>query len=69
MNKRVGRKPIEININSPQEGHIPVFDADLRLWETISQQDLLSGNAKICGSNNYSGSQTISGSITKTGNK
>lgn len=44
MSKLVGRKPVEVNINSPKEGHIPIFNEQLRIWETTSTSSLASGS-------------------------
>ena len=34
INKRIGRESIEVNINSPHEGHVPIYNEETRLWET-----------------------------------
>ena len=53
MGRLVSRKPIEININSPLNGYLPIFDGDTKLWETISSSslfdsgDLFSGSAQV----------------------
>ena len=62
MSKLIGRKPIEVNINSPKEGYIPVFNESTRLWETKDYNTLLTG------SNTFNGDQTISGSLFISGN-
>jgi hypothetical protein len=62
MSKLIGRKPVEVNISSPQQGHIPVFNETTRLWETIQYKDFFTG------SNTFYGDQTISGSLFVSGN-
>ena len=62
MSKLIGRKPVEVNISSPQEGYIPVFNESTRLWETKDYNTLLTG------SNTFYGNQTISGSLFISGN-
>lgn len=65
MPKLVGRSPVEVNINSPEESHIPIFDEQTRLWKTISTSSLFSNI--FTGSNNYSGSITIDGDLIVSG--
>ena len=62
MSKLIGRKPVEVNISSPEQGHIPVFNETTRLWETIQYKDFFTG------SNTFYGDQTISGSLFVSGN-
>jgi hypothetical protein len=62
-----GRIPVEININSPSDRHVPVYDSQYRIWNTIDYQDITSGSANISGSNNFDGNQTITGSVLITG--
>ena len=62
MSKLIGRKPIEVNISSPKQNHIPYFNESTRLWETENI------NAFITGSNTFIGNQTISGSLFISGN-
>ena len=50
MGRLVGRKPIEININSPQDGHLPIYDGDLKIWGTIGSSSLFSSDGLISGS-------------------
>ena len=50
MGRLIGRKPIEININSPQGGHLPIYDGDLRIWGTIGSSSLFSSGGLISGS-------------------
>ena len=52
MSKLNGRKPVEINLNAPRDRHVPVYDPQYRVWNTIDYQDITSGSAKISGSNN-----------------
>ena len=53
MSKLIGRKPVEVNISSPHEGYIPVFNESTRLWETKDYNTLLTG------SNTFYGNKTI----------
>ena len=62
MSKLIGRKPIEVNISSPKQNHIPYFNESTRLWETNNI------NTFITGSNTFIGNQTISGSLFISGN-
>jgi hypothetical protein len=62
MSKLIGRKPIEVNISSPQQNHIPFFNETTRLWETRNI------NGFITGSNTFFGDQTITGSLFVSGN-
>ena len=62
MSKLIGRKPIEVNISSPKQNHIPFFNESTRLWETRNV------NGFITGSNTFIGDQTISGSLYVSGN-
>ena len=65
MGKRVGRIPVEVNISSPQNNHIPLFDESTRLWNTLSTSSLFA--ELFTGSNKFSGSQTIEGDLTVSG--
>jgi hypothetical protein len=62
MSKLIGRKPIEVNISSPKQNHIPFFNETTRLWETRNI------NGFITGSNTFIGNQTITGSLFISGN-
>ena len=62
MSKLIGRKPVEVNISSPQQNHIPFFNESTRLWETRNI------NGFITGSNTFIGNQTITGSLFISGN-
>ena len=62
MSKLIGRKPVEVNISSPKQNHIPYFNESTRLWETNNI------NTFITGSNTFNGDQTISGSLFISGN-
>ena len=62
MSKLIGRKPVEVNISSPKQNHIPFFNETTRLWETRNI------NGFITGSNNFFGDQTITGSLFISGN-
>ena len=62
MSKLIGRKPVEVNISSPKQNHIPFFNETTRLWETRNV------NGFITGSNTFIGDQTISGSLYVSGN-
>jgi hypothetical protein len=50
MGRLVSRKPIEININSPLNGYLPIFDGDTKLWETISSSSLFDSGGLFSGS-------------------
>jgi hypothetical protein len=67
MAKLVGRRPVEIKLSDQQEGGVPVFDNNTRLWTTVSRYSLASGSAVISGSQTFVGDQTISGSLTVSG--
>jgi hypothetical protein len=62
MSKLIGRKPVEVNISSPKQNHIPFFNETTRLWETRNVDGF------ITGSNTFIGDQTISGSLFISGN-
>ena len=62
MSKLIGRKPVEVNISSPKQNHIPFFNETTRLWETRNI------NGFITGSNTFIGDQTITGSLYISGN-
>ena len=62
MSKLIGRKPVEVNISSPKQNHIPFFNETTRLWETRNI------NGFITGSNTFIGDQVISGSLYVSGN-
>lgn len=47
MPKLVNRYPVEVNIESPQEGHIPIFDATTRLWYTVSTSSILAQDIQL----------------------
>ena len=64
MAKIVGRRPVEIKLSDQQEGGVPVFDNNTRLWTIVSRYTLASGSAIISGSQTFIGDQTISGSLT-----
>jgi hypothetical protein len=67
MSRLNGRIPVEININAPSNRHVPVYDPQYRVWNTIDYQDITSGSAKLSGSNSLNGNQTITGSVLITG--
>jgi hypothetical protein len=50
MGRLVSRKPIEINLNSPLNGYLPIFDGDTKLWETISSSSLFDSGGLFSGS-------------------
>ena len=62
MSKLIGRKPVEVNISSPKQNHIPFYNETTRLWETRNI------NGFITGSNTFFGDQTITGSLFISGN-
>lgn len=41
MAKLVGRSAVEVNINSPKQDHVPIFDETLRIWNTVSSSAIL----------------------------
>ena len=47
MAKLVNRLPVEVNIESPQDGHIPVYDASVRLWYTTSTSSLIAQSIQL----------------------
>lgn len=51
--KRVGREAVEVNINSPQDGHIPIFDLQNRLWYTIPSSSLVANSSSFAESASY----------------
>lgn len=65
MTKRIGRTPVEVNISSPQNNHIPIFDEITRLWNTLPTSSLFA--ELLSGSNSFSGSQTIEGDLIVSG--
>jgi hypothetical protein len=67
MSRLNGRIPVEININAPSDRHVPVYDSQYRIWNTIDYQDITSGSANTSGSNDFDGNQTITGSVLITG--
>lgn len=73
MPKLVNRYPVEVNIASPQEGHIPIFDATTRLWYTVStssilaqdiQLDQISGSVFANRTYNFPQGLNVTGSLT-----
>ena len=62
MSKLIGRKPVEVNISSPKQNHIPFFNETTRLWETRNVDGF------ITGSNTFIGDQSITGSLYVSGN-
>ncbi len=64
MSKLVGRRPVELNINSLQNNAIPVYDGTNKIWNTVTTASLLSGSVSLSGSNTLIGNQIISGSLT-----
>jgi hypothetical protein len=50
MGRLVSRKPVEINLNSPLNGYLPIFDGDTKLWETISSSSLFDSGGLFSGS-------------------
>jgi hypothetical protein len=63
MSKLIGRKPVDVNINSEQEGNVPVYNSQYGGWDTINKNDLISSSVQLSGSNTLIGNQTISGSL------
>jgi hypothetical protein len=63
MSKLIGRIPVDININSQEEGNIPIYNSQYGGWDAINKNDLLSSSVKLSGSNTIIGNQTISGSL------
>jgi hypothetical protein len=66
MSKLIGRKPIEVNINSLSGGVVPVYNSQYGGWDTISKNDLISSSVQLSGSNTIIGNQIISGSLRVT---
>jgi hypothetical protein len=64
MSRLNGRIPVEINLNAPSDRHVPVYDPQYRVWNTVDYQDIVSGSAKLSGSNNLDGNQIITGSVS-----
>jgi hypothetical protein len=64
MTKYVNRTSIEINRNSPQQNHIPIFDENTRLWNTENIYDLV---AEIPNSSSIAGSLIVTGSVISLG--
>jgi hypothetical protein len=60
MTKLVNRKSVDVNINSPREGHVPIFDEISRLWNTVNLVDTIVNNRDNFP---YTGSAVISGSL------
>jgi hypothetical protein len=66
MSKLIGRKPVELNINSEQDGNVPVYNSQYGGWDAINKNDLISSSVQLSGSNLLIGNQTISGSLRVT---
>lgn len=72
MAKLVGRSAVEVNINSPKQDHIPIFDETLRVWNTVSssaitanlQLDQISGSRFAQRDYTFPNNLIISGAIT-----
>jgi hypothetical protein len=47
MAKLVNRLPVEVNAASPQDGHIPIYDASTRLWYTTSTSSLIAQSVQL----------------------
>ena len=47
MPKRIGRAPVEVKITAPSDGHIPIYDGQNRLWNTISTSSLVFGSSSF----------------------
>jgi hypothetical protein len=35
MTKFINRKPVEVQYDSQKQGHVPIYDEQLRVWETV----------------------------------
>lgn len=35
MTKFINRKPVEVQYTSQKQGHVPIYDEQLRVWDTI----------------------------------
>lgn len=72
MAKLVGRSAVEVNINSPKQDHIPIFDETLRIWNTVSssaitanlQLDQISGSRFAQRDYTFPNNLIVSGAIT-----
>ena len=72
MAKLVGRSAVEVNINSPRQDHIPIFDETLRVWNTVSssaitanlQLDQISGSQFAQRDYTFPNNLIVSGAIT-----
>lgn len=67
MSRLNGRKLVEIKLPDLLNGHIPIYDGNHRLWNTVDYNELVSSSANISGSNTFHGDQIISGSLIVTG--
>jgi hypothetical protein len=67
MARYINRKPIEVNVASPQQNHIPIYDGETRLWATANIFEIIStqtGSVVIGGDLTVSGSLSVLGGIT-----
>jgi hypothetical protein len=67
MSKLNGRKPVEIKLPDLLNNHIPIYDSQNRLWNTIDAADIISSSVQLSGSNTFHGDQIISGNLIVTG--
>lgn len=71
--KRIGRESIQVNINSPQEGHVPVYDYQTRLWNTLPTSSFLSNSSSYAETASFAPNYlpltggTITGDVTLLG--
>ncbi len=65
MARLVGRRPVETKITL-ESGSIPIYNSDLRAWDTIPLSEITSSIFPFTGSATISGSLIVSGTLAVT---
>ena len=67
MARLVGRRPVETKVNALNSGSIPIYNSDLKSWDTIHLSEVTGSVFPFTGSAIISGSLTVSGSTNIVG--
>lgn len=67
MARLVGRRPVETKVSALDSGSIPIYNSDLKSWDTINISDVTSSVFPYTGSAIISGSLVVSGSTNIVG--
>jgi RPA family protein len=67
MARLVGRRPVETKVSALDSGSIPIYNSDLKSWDTIHLSEVTGSVFPFTGSAIISGSLTVSGSTNIVG--